>query len=281
MPRFSERIGKKDVPQFLETESMSLPLRNSLWNYMILMVDGSRHTDWSDFAKALAQHFRRSPVDELPSYEGQCRNWVKEYFYELSWHEAFDLVEFFADNIERLFSNDRGRSSTRSRDVINTILESEHSGYRFVGGVLVAISNPTELAEVSGALETTSIHALLGAHTHIDAALQLFSKRPEPDYRNSVKEAISAVESLAKQLGGSNAQGLSGALTALSEKAAIHGALRSAFVKLYGYTSDEDGVRHAILEEPNVGFDEAKYMIVACSAFVNYLAAKAKTAGIL
>jgi hypothetical protein len=61
----------------------------------------------------------------------------------------------------------------------------------------------------------------------------------------------------------------------------LHGALRSAFEKLYGYTSDESGIRHAILEDPAVGFEEAKYMIVACSAFANYLAAKAEKAGLL
>lgn len=39
------------------------------------------------------------------------------------------------------------------------------------------------------------------------------------------------------------------------------------------YTSDEGGIRHAMLEEPNIGYDEAKYMAVACSAFVNFIAA--------
>ena len=45
-------------------------------------------------------------------------------------------------------------------------------------------------------------------------------------------------------------------------------ALRVAFPKLYGWTGDEDGVRHVIMDEANVGFAEAKFMIVACSAFV-------------
>jgi hypothetical protein len=67
----------------------------------------------------------------------------------------------------------------------------------------------------------------------------------------------------------------------LSKKTELHGALKSAFNKLYGYTSDEDGIRHAILEEKEVGFDEAKYMIVACSAFVNFLISKAAATGLL
>jgi hypothetical protein len=52
-------------------------------------------------------------------------------------------------------------------------------------------------------------------------------------------------------------------------------------VKLYGYTSDDSGIRHAILDQPTVGFDEAKFMIVSCSAFVNYLIAKAGAVGLL
>ena len=41
-------------------------------------------------------------------------------------------------------------------------------------------------------------------------------------------------------------------------------------------------IRHALLEASvPVGFDEAKFMIVACSAFVHFLVTKADTAGLL
>ena len=157
----------------------------------------------------------------------------------------------------------------------------KRQGYRFISGVLSPISNPVETTEISGAIESSYRKGLHGAHQHLETALKLLGKKPEPDYRNSIKEAISAVESVSKQLSGSDAPGLSGALAALESKMEMHGALKSAFIKLYGYTSDEDGIRHAILEEINVGFDEAKYMIVACSAFVNYLSAKASACGLL
>ena len=71
------------------------------------------------------------------------------------------------------------------------------------------------------------------------------------------------------------------ALGKLSEHSEIHGALKSAFNKLYGYTSDESGIRHAILDDPNIGFDEAKFMVVSCSAFVNFLISKAEKAALL
>lgn len=262
----------------LQTEGMSDTLRNSLWNYVVSLFD-SNEGDWFAGAHLVAQFFRRSPVDELPEYDNRCREWIKKYFYSLAWFEVYDFVEFISTKYECIFPSRRIRRPDDLQAVFNQIFESENSGYRFVAGTLVPISNPVETAEVSAAIEITSHNGLLGAHAHITAALALFAKRPEPDYRNAVKEAISAVESIAKQIGVSNAQGLAGALSDLDAKVPIHGALRSAFVKLYGYTSDENGIRHAILEESTVGFDEAKYMIVVCSAFVNYLAAKATAVG--
>ena len=52
----------------------------------------------------------------------------------------------------------------------------------------------------------------------------------------------------------------------------IHPVLEAAFEKLYGYTSDASGIRHAgQIDGPEATFDEAKFMLVACSGFVNYL----------
>ena len=54
----------------------------------------------------------------------------------------------------------------------------------------------------------------------------------------------------------------------------IHGGLKSAFDKLYGYTSDAKGIRHVgDIGGPSSTFEEAKFMLVACCAFINYLIA--------
>ena len=63
---------------------------------------------------------------------------------------------------------------------------------------------------------------------------------------------------------------LGDALKLMKDK--IHPAMKGAFEKLYGYTSDANGIRHANgLGEGNSTFEEAKYMLISCSAFVNYL----------
>ena len=56
----------------------------------------------------------------------------------------------------------------------------------------------------------------------------------------------------------------------------IHSALKNSIKSLYGYTSDGDGIRHAMLEEPNLTYIDAKFMLVACTNFINYLIDKTK-----
>ena len=60
----------------------------------------------------------------------------------------------------------------------------------------------------------------------------------------------------------------------------IHESLSAPFKNLYKYTSGNNGIRHALHEEANVTFTEARFMLIACSAFVNYLVSKADEANI-
>jgi hypothetical protein len=122
---------------------------------------------------------------------------------------------------------------------------------------------------------------MAGVSSHMTQALALLGQKPEPDYRNSIKESINAVESAAKFIDGSKGSGLRGALNRLARSVQLHPAMQEAFLKLYGYTSNEDGIRHALLDAPNVGYDEAKFMLVACSAFANFLIGRAEDAGLL
>ena len=51
--------------------------------------------------------------------------------------------------------------------------------------------------------------------------------------------------------------------------------MKNAFSALYGYASDSGGIRHKLLEDDiNVKMEDAKFMLITCSAFINYLKAK-------
>ena len=86
-----------------------------------------------------------------------------------------------------------------------------------------------------------------------DARWSYFPIRECPDYRNSIKESISAVESLVATVVGEKGT-LGQLIKKLEDEISLHPALRTAFGSLYGYTSDEGGIRHAILESKDLSF---------------------------
>ena len=287
--KFSDRIGVTQPQLTLYIDSMPDHLRTTLWNYFYDACQVSDASNWGRLVRITARDFRKFPLDAIPSKPWDLRDWLKEYFENLSWSDAYNFLEFFVANFYDVTHanigqyrdiNGRSRALREVQDSINKLLEREHSGYRFVSGLLVQIVDQVELEEVRGSVENMSVHGLDGARIHIEAALRLFAQRPNPDYRNSIKESISAIESICRLIG-ENSSGLESAIRALDRKTPIHGALRVGFEKMYAYTSDEDGIRHAILDESVIELADAKYMIVACSAFANYLAAKANSAGLL
>ena len=114
-------------------------------------------------------------------------------------------------------------------------------------------------------------------NTHLQKALQFYSDRENPDYENSIKESISAVEAMCCIITGlTGAQAtLGNALKHLEDNGLVlHGALKSAFDKMYGYASDADGIRHGGIDFKNAPSEDAKYMLISCSAFINYLIEK-------
>lgn len=56
----------------------------------------------------------------------------------------------------------------------------------------------------------------------------------------------------------------------------LHRAFEKGLSALYGHTSDASGIRHALTEAVEApSYADAKFMLVACSSFINYLLTKA------
>ena len=105
----------------------------------------------------------------------------------------------------------------------------------------------------------------------------MYSDRKSPDYANAIKEAISAVESVCRIIVGDKGKAatLGQTIKKINDKGVvIPPALEQAYSKLYGYTCEAGGIRHGSIEMTDVGEEDARYMVVSCSAFVNYLIEK-------
>ncbi|HET8919563.1 MAG TPA: hypothetical protein VFN27_07775, partial [Xanthobacteraceae bacterium] len=225
---------------------------NGLWQACIESY--IHHYDYdgqyNDVMSDIFVNFLKVPSDNVPYAQYDGIKFIKGWFYKAKWYEVYNLVEF-------LFHR---REAPRFIGRVSHFLETEKSGYRVVNKQLVPITDPVEIEAVAAASSLTS--AFSGARHHLQSAISLFSKKPDPDYRNSIKEAISAVESVARVITGNPKATLGEALRKIDERMTIHPALREALSRLYGYTSDEGGIRHAMLEQSNIDEAEAKFMIV-------------------
>ncbi len=275
-PKFSDRIGATRPSTSLQIDSISDELRHSIWN-LLLHVIGD---DWPSAARFFAEFFFKVPAHELPADLHSSRHWVFQRYSGMSkWHEPYNLLEFLVEYVGLLTTNRWQQDQIVAQ--ANQILERELSGYRFVAGVLTRLTEAEEVAAIEEAVSNADHLGLGLVKDHLKQALKCLGRKPDPDYRNSIKESISAVEATVKLITGKRGGGLDKALNVLAAKTGMHPVLEAGLSKLYGYTSDASGIRHAMLKEPTVDYDDAKFMLVSCSAFVNFLIGKADKAGLL
>lgn len=191
-------------------------------------------------------------------------------FFEASYNEVLDLLWYICKWIHGHVSNHR--VDIMIYKCINDVFEKEYVGYRFVDGQVVAITDGQEI----GTIEEACRNPYEGCRSHLKKAVVILADRDNKDYKNCIKESICAVESICQVITENDKATLGQALKSLKDSGLkIHPALESAFSKLYGYTSDEGGIRHCEgMFESDVSFEEAKFMLVSCSAFVNYLIAE-------
>ena len=279
---FSQREGFKPVKNKIQENSMDDDLRNSLWNalykyYWSKLIPSSTPEETTRllYEKLWIDYFKK-PLDILTSTWDIFQE-IKEYFFKCPWYEVYDFIEFIANNSFSFLES----TNNEFIKYCNHILERELSAYRFVGKKLVKIISECEISEIEEALNISA--PLKGVNIHLQRALDLLADKKNPDYRNSIKESISAIEAICRIITGDENATLGKALQKMEEKSQIrlHPALKEAFNKLYGYTSDADGIRHSLLDETNISFEDAKFMLVSCSAFINYLIAKASKSGML
>lgn len=279
MKLFSQRKGIKPVKSVIQVNFMDDDLRNDLWNALTASYWDNISKYWISYfpdmeiliKKIWVDHFKQ-PLDTLENAWSKTYKKIRKIFYNYKWYEVYDFIEFI------VYSYPYKDDNQDFMDLCNSFLERELSAYRFIGGKITQITSEEEISEIEEALEISK--PLKAVNTHLKTALDLLADRKSPNYRNSIKESISAVEAICNIITKEKNTTLGQALKKIEVEVGLHSALKSAFSSLYGYTSDADGIRHALLDEPNLYFEDAKFMLVSCSAFINYLVIKASKAGI-
>lgn len=205
-------------------------------------------------------------------YEGD--NIIQDYIEDddIDWFYKLDLIEFLVEYVVALI-----KSNCLPQKILfdfskrlNKEFERLSFAYRLIDNKIVEITSKEEITTV----ETVLVESKDNVRMHLSKALELYAFRPEGDYCNSIKESISAVEAYCREKTGEN--NLGDALKKLEKVGVvIPNVLRTAFEKLYAYTNQPTtGIRHALMDSSGTYVpkaEEALFMLVSCSAFINYL----------
>ncbi len=272
--RFSQRNGYSLGIKIAQRESMDIDLRNGLWNVITVVLFGKfkgasggynyvEGSNLESIANKIWMFYFKLPLDKRPSQWNQYLEFVRAYFFEAKWYEVYDFLEYV---VSEVISAIGGQLVI----ICNQLLIEENSAYRFVDSKVIEVTSEEEIEEVEQAIKSSI--AFEGARTHLARAIELYADRHKPDLRNSMKESISAVESLAIELVGEKAT-LGPLLKKMEANKVLHPALKNAFSSLYGYTNDSDGIRHALTDKSLLSKADARFMLVSCSAFINYIIA--------
>lgn len=265
--KFSERNKFKEPRNTFQIDYIDHELRNRLWNqirfYFFDKVELNgiyiKYQKDFDIFNKIYDEFLKSH-EKIDAYLERLQNDLKNEFFAFQWYEIYDFLEFTSE-----IHYDK-ELSYEFKTRVNQVLEDEMSGYRFIDDFIVPIIEETEIEAIEEALECE----YTGVKIHLSNALEFLSDKENPDYINSIKESISAVESAVNLISGKKNVALNKCLQYIPFE--MDKNFKSAMIKLYSWTSSADGIRHGVTEEEiKSSFAEAKYMIVTCSAFVNYL----------
>jgi hypothetical protein len=253
----------------MKREDISAELTAKLWAGLHLMMETNRlpvdfgndaiGDRWRSLLYRWHVHIEHQASDEFNEDYSVTVRRVKALVYTQDFGKLYTFLEFIA----------RDRDMTDERTYIEFALRSSRAAWRLVGKQIVPVSSEEEAGAVVAAVAETALRGPAGAKSHLGKAANLIASG---DWAGSVRESIHAVEAVARTF--ENAGTLPDALKALQRSGhTIHPALANGFKALYGYTSDEQGVRHALIESDKsaVGESEAQFMFGSCASFCQYL----------
>jgi len=281
MKTFSERYGYVKPSDVIIREEITPEIRNAICSAYDDLKAIYNHCYYDGYLKVESHIWYLFLNKRKGDYYNNvvATEYINADKYE--WYKKLDLIEFTISFLYEEYSHSRmtGKEEKHLK-ILNTFINSLNFhfkrlnfAYRIVDGLVVEITSEEEVKTIETALAESSD----GIKEHLSKALELYAKRPEPDCRNSIKESISAVEVYCREKTSENTLGK--ALKKLEEAGiVIPKLLSSAFEKLYAYTNQPDtGIRHGLMDDEGTyipGQEEAFFMLVSCSSFINYLRRK-------
>ncbi|MYI05820.1 MAG: hypothetical protein F4059_00470 [Gemmatimonadetes bacterium] len=295
---FSQASGYEEIPGPLRLGELPKEARTKIWNVFYENLDQSVDRDlmgypylispWRDIMSALQSDYFGLPLDKWDTHLHQTASRFRQVrFTDTPKGGEGQFVGQIASELKHYIDNTR--EFNKVFDLIYFVMRHPDCPFEFVDAMKEAFEfarlayvidkspPPTifpaatqeEGEAILESLQALRKAGLTGGTEHLRNASESIN---DGDWAESIKESIHAFESVARTLA-PKAKRLEQVLKSIEKDGALHRALKDAFVKLYGFASDEPGIRHALLngDGTDVGMDEAVFMLGACASFSSYL----------
>lgn len=290
---FSQRNGYEALPEPMKLKQLSADLRRELSNAVRQLhlkihdqVPGGHRYVKNYIDRTLGRLFKISESEIIKEtfdyhrslyFNGQL---INKEFTKL-FNKVLDLLEIMLDEIE-ILRIEMGMTELEFPAKIRKLFDKYAAPYWLDTSQRPYWFFPRSCEEegeaVQQAIKTVHQGGMTGAATHLRKAAKSINVGEHAD---SIRESIHAVESVARTIDLDASKTLGPALSSLKKHGLLqHEALTKAFQQLYGYTCDEQGIRHALLDKSaaDVGLEEAIFMFGACASFSGYLTQKHRQA---
>ena len=267
---FSYRLGFKQKPSRTGLDDeMPERLRNALWNFLseaILKVeDGDTKLAYHTWTRFLGQ----ANVDYSTT---RPLVFIRNEIYKFEAHEMLSFIEWLHSNLLSIFRPQPGFYAELHpgdiQNAVNDVFEEHLYPYRMIDGLFVPVSSSEELESLQSTID--NVKESPAAQNFRKAVA--YMRGPDADYPNSIKESVSALESLVREMTGKKTLGEG--LKQLGKDGAIPSLLKESADKIYAYSCDEAGIRHGGIGSSDAAFPEARLALVVCSAWINSLKPK-------
>src|SRR3990172_3825278 len=159
----------------------------------------------------------------------------------------------------------------RFQMILNTIFQREGIGWELRGGFIERRTHPNTAEQLEKARQVLSDARFSGANQHLAKAMEHWSRRPEPDFENCVKDAVAACESVVRVVLNKPSIQLNQGIDELARQNRIPQPLDQVIAKLYAYRGSAPGVAHGAPQQGQVGAEEAEFVLATSASAVVYL----------
>jgi hypothetical protein len=275
---FEQAEGLAPLPSQLAIGELSPSTIAGLWAIVDDLLNRSKRHDsvysiGSTLSAVLKEYFVKFEhrfADEFSQSREQLKSHYKQVFVSKNYGKILGFLQFLIRS---------GFEAPQLADRVNGVLEENLCAYRvFEGRTIAPIASREEGIALDLALKAVGESKYRSAKSHLENASENLASGK---FADSIRESIHAVDAVAQILV-PNSNDLGPSLTKLQKSGHIHNAMKAGFSSLYGYASDEKGIRHALIEEsePKVTETDAIYMLGACASFVTYMIGKTREFGL-